>query len=758
MLRRQRPPTATQQGATGVASAGAPAATVAGQAPPELVLERGEIAGLLAAYKSLPRDLDRSAFDVKAKASALGSDPTAAFAFVRDGITNEVYPGVLRGAAGTLQARAGNDLDKSVLLAALLSEAGHSTRFARCTLEPQAADTRLAQLFAEPAAAASRQVDVGPALTAALVRQGLSDARASEIVSTRSATRAWLDGAILETARADLAVVRGAMDRADLRAPERAPEARPLEDARNHYWVQVSRGSSWEDLDPAVPDARPGSTLCTPADIYAELPAESFQAITVSIRNEYIEGEALRSESVLSTKFKAAALYGRVLTFTNVGTGTSEGQLQPADLGRFIPFLTTGEEVLPGTEYGRPPSSSQGAGGLFAAFGEAMTGGEAPLLAAQWIDFVLEAPSRRTGVSRALVDFVNPKERTEGVIRTKPDRATVALALTRSAAIAVSAGPIHPAAVIQEAYGDLDPAAVGLAFDAPAEPRDGGADALESWGLTGDVLLGAQALAYAAASERARASLSDTAGPHVRLTRDQPAITIANVTIRTRPDGTNAPPELSIDFRHNRIRVVTDSVDRAAEGFWANATYGLAAGALEHHLPATAVRAVHSAPLATEMSFDTCRALQLARSQGIELRAQSGASARELLLGALADTGGRRLAREVTDITAIIVPARAPLVQDEPRLGLWAVNLQSGELLSLLDTGLRGQATAEGKLQRYINFAEAQVRRCVANRTNMEACRRMFQSWADAVNKLHKMMDVSSRVILNNGHFVMTTL
>ena len=99
---------------------------------------------LIAAFEYLESQIDRSTFDVAAKAQALGHDPYRIFAFVRDDVRYEPYFGVLRGAAGTLIGLAGNAADQSALLAALLREAGVETQFATGTLEPQPAGTLLA--------------------------------------------------------------------------------------------------------------------------------------------------------------------------------------------------------------------------------------------------------------------------------------------------------------------------------------------------------------------------------------------------------------------------------------------------------------------------------------------------------------------------------------------------------------------------------------------------------------------------------------
>jgi transglutaminase-like putative cysteine protease len=70
----------------------------------------------------------------------LDYDPAAAFSFVRDRIGYQPYAGVLRGARGTLAARAGNALDRALLLADLLERMEVRVRFAFGRLDASSAD------------------------------------------------------------------------------------------------------------------------------------------------------------------------------------------------------------------------------------------------------------------------------------------------------------------------------------------------------------------------------------------------------------------------------------------------------------------------------------------------------------------------------------------------------------------------------------------------------------------------------------------
>ena len=281
-----------------------------------------------------------------------------------------------------------------------------------------------------------------------------------------------------------------------------------------------------------------------------------FQTLTVSVRNEYLREQKLTSENVLSQRFRVCDLYGEVITFVNLGETAPKGQPGHRVAGQLMPILRAGEAVVPGRKFSPSPTASPASADMFSAALSGSTAG--PALVAQWLDFALEAPGRRSSVSRALTDFVDPRERAGGKILTKPDPTAVTASLAQGCAIAVSAGFIQPAAAVETAYAKLDGQAAGRAFDAPrgAKPTDEQRlDAARVW----DQLLGARALTYAFAAERALTTLSVAVGPHVRLIRDQPMVTIVNSALGPSRDRKGVVAELSVDFRHDAVRVLVDS-------------------------------------------------------------------------------------------------------------------------------------------------------------------------------------------------------
>ncbi len=122
---RQSPPPAFAP-APAVAATG----SLSGLALPDTVLSDAPAAADLAAAEEIQQSAD-----IRSLAASLQNNPVAIYNYVRNNIKYKVGYGSLQGAAQTLQAKSGNDIDAASLLIALNRAAGIPSRYAYGTVE-----------------------------------------------------------------------------------------------------------------------------------------------------------------------------------------------------------------------------------------------------------------------------------------------------------------------------------------------------------------------------------------------------------------------------------------------------------------------------------------------------------------------------------------------------------------------------------------------------------------------------------------------
>ena len=220
-----------------------------------------------------------AAWSIQALADSFQGDPARAFAFMRDSIGFDVYPGVLRGAEGTLAARAGNAYDRALLLKALLDSMALASRFAFADLDDQAAGKVAAQVFRTPSAP-------------------LEDGRAAALGPLDVA-------AVGDRARRDDALLRQALG--NRVAAMRGPVAADLiEQARHHAWVQIRWGTGWLEYDPTLPDSLPGQTLAAATSTSRTMPDDAYQDVRIQVVAGSLLGSSVNDAVVLDRPFHAA--------------------------------------------------------------------------------------------------------------------------------------------------------------------------------------------------------------------------------------------------------------------------------------------------------------------------------------------------------------------------------------------------------------------------------------------------------------------
>ena len=264
---------------------------------------------LLDALALYTEGLPRDSFDPQAVLSDTGADAEVIFAWVRDHTALVAYGGRLRGAAGVLADRKGNSLDRALLLAALLREAGHGVRLARGALAAADAEALLAVWRGrpDPAPAIMPDAEVQARLIEALDAEGFATAWMP----------AWLDEQAQRRAQAAAELERQSAALADALLSVVAPALRPdaAADARqrlalmaDHWWVQIRQGDLWLDLDPADPDAAPGEALTAAVEVFLpdELPAALDHSVTFRIVAERLRAGALEQLTLLERSVAAA--------------------------------------------------------------------------------------------------------------------------------------------------------------------------------------------------------------------------------------------------------------------------------------------------------------------------------------------------------------------------------------------------------------------------------------------------------------------
>ena len=210
-----------------------------------------------AALKVVPTD----GFDPVARAQEL-TDIDATFAFVRDHIQTEAYAGAMRGAAGTLQARAGSPADKALLLAALLGQKDIPVRFVHAPL----ADADASAIVAARARTRTIAVTARPqrCVQDARHRSGASPRRRGERTSTLRSRRRrrHLVGAEHRPTRSSPCLKS---KNQTLAADDTALHARWAANLHDHWWLQAQENGAWVDLDRELAGRRRRQTRRTGA-------------------------------------------------------------------------------------------------------------------------------------------------------------------------------------------------------------------------------------------------------------------------------------------------------------------------------------------------------------------------------------------------------------------------------------------------------------------------------------------------------------
>ncbi|MFN2433319.1 MAG: hypothetical protein ABR599_11005 [Gemmatimonadota bacterium] len=309
---------------------------------------RAGLDSLLTRLERLDAALDASAFDLDALAERLPTDPAAAFAFVRDSVAYEAYPGVLRGARGALMARAGNAWDRSLLLAHLLRAKDHEVRFATAELPTAEADRLFEQLFVPIEHGAPGAGDSALARAAGLEPQHRAQLVDSLVAAAGEAAEI---GALVRSSVERLRpLLEAGRPPASGSAPQRLAAA-----IRDHAWVQVRAGEDWLDLDSSFRDARPGVAVVPSTRAGPSVAPERFWRFALELELVQRRGDVRTPRAIGEWNGSVSDLLFSSMTLTIAPTNYVQGELYtPQDLDvatRFIPVLQVDGGIHTGSPF-----------------------------------------------------------------------------------------------------------------------------------------------------------------------------------------------------------------------------------------------------------------------------------------------------------------------------------------------------------------------------------------------------------------------
>ncbi len=241
---------------------------------------------MYAALDVVNSKIDRSLFEIDALADRLGSDPATIFHFVRDEIRYEPYTGVLRGALGTLLCRAGNSLDRSLLLAALLQKAGLTTQIASGHLSSQQAQILVSRLF-EPVKPVSQAIptiaELAPDVSRAM---GVDQAKLLRLSDEMQKYGQRENKQLVDYVDHESSFLSNLLSKAGVDAGVITPNDQLLAEASEHYWVQYQNpNGQWVDLDSAFTDAEPGKVNAQVTNTFApdSAPEELYHHLRITL-------------------------------------------------------------------------------------------------------------------------------------------------------------------------------------------------------------------------------------------------------------------------------------------------------------------------------------------------------------------------------------------------------------------------------------------------------------------------------------------
>lgn len=288
------------------------------------------------------RDLARPTFDPQNLARQAGTEPQKIFAYVRDTLATQPYPGTMRGPLGTVFSGGGSPADKAWVLGALLISQNIPVQYVHTALSDDDANRIITAVESSTSAGAPTPDAASSPVPAAMV----------DFAKKYNAYANSTDDALISQAQG--ATVK-LLDQsgAHLAGSDAAARAQAVADLRDHWWVRAQIDGSWTDLDPTLPDAAPGTHVGGPPSDAPQdaLPDALHTQVTMTLAAAYDDS----TTATLATRTASTVeLYDQPVEFGFANNATIETIPQTTN---FTPFISMGGQRTVGTPLSIDPQS-----------------------------------------------------------------------------------------------------------------------------------------------------------------------------------------------------------------------------------------------------------------------------------------------------------------------------------------------------------------------------------------------------------------
>lgn len=456
------------------------------------------VEAVLGALGDAEKTLARDTFDPAAVVQTIGRDPQALLAWTRESTHWVPYRGALRGYVGVLMDRIGNSLDRSLLLAELLKQAGHEVRLASRSLSQAQVAEMLEVVGGNQTHAVRSPARPTPAGNADLRHYSqLLGMDPEELQKRVGRFSERVNGMASEMAtRLDVQVPFLARMVGESRATNDW-DRRAAAALQDHWWVQLKDGAGWIDLDPLLPASGPSRSLGAAERTFAysssemSIPLESSFVHEVAIRVfiQQSKSGGTTEHKVFEHSLRPAELFGKrvVLEFAPVTWPagwegfpedplTALGTAAPK-MNEWLPMLRVGDRVATQSSFTdrgdvnssperRPALGNKPSLGQDATFFDALGGGEAEpaependgQLTAAWVEYEVSVPGEPPNkVTREIFRLAAARGASEGGPGplSEDERLRRALRLFSTTQILLQACRLSPEYLSREDLADL---------------------------------------------------------------------------------------------------------------------------------------------------------------------------------------------------------------------------------------------------------------------------------------------------------------